>query len=210
MLVPKLRFKNFNDEWQLKKLNEICEVITKGTTPSNFENSGINFIRVECINGINIDITKCLYISNKIHTTALKRSILKENDIVFTIAGATIGKNAIISHDVLPANTNQALSIIRLNKNNNHKFVSLILNSNIIKKSIYQNISIGAQPNLSLEQISNFCFYLPSLEEQTKIANFLSLIDRKIELQEKLVDSLNLYKKGLLLEKFVRGGALID
>ena len=44
--------------------------------------------------------------------------------------------------------------------------------------------------------------FLPSSKEQTKIANFLSLIDRKIELQERLVDSLNLYKKGLLKKVF--------
>ena len=107
-----------NHGWKTQKLGDICDTITKGTTPFNFESSGVNFIRVECINNFEIDIKKCLYISNKTHINDLKRSILKENDLLFAIAGS-IGKCGIVKKEYLPCNTNQALAIIRLKKNQN-------------------------------------------------------------------------------------------
>ena len=55
----------------------------------------------------------------------LKRSELKENDILFVIAGATIGKVAIVQKEHCPANTNQAISFIRLYDDINYKFVYL-------------------------------------------------------------------------------------
>jgi len=58
----------------------------------------------------------------------LKRSQLKENDILFVIAGATIGKTAILQREFTPANTNQAISFIRLKENENYNFVTLLVN----------------------------------------------------------------------------------
>src|SRR5690606_22660134 len=112
----------------------------------------------------------------------LKRSILKENDVLFAIAGATIGKCTIVTKKALPANTNQALAIIRLNENENKDYIFQILTSEGMGKYIKDNISVGAQPNLNLEQINSFSFSYPSLEEQMKIANFLSSIDEKLNL----------------------------
>ena len=200
--VPKLRFKEFEDEWEEKKLKEISILITKGTTPKKFSSKGINFIKIESILGNNIDNYKCLYVDINTNNIELKRSILKENDILFAIAGATIGKVAIVKKENLPANTNQALSIIRLNNNINNIFILHILDSNIMKKYIKLNISIGAQPNLNLEQVSNFNFKIPSLEEQTKIANFLSDVDKIIEEQELKVKDIELYKKGMMQRIF--------
>ena len=176
-------------------LKDICNVITKGTTPSQFSEKGINFIRIENINGLNIDSNFDMFISEKIHVTDLKRSILKKNDILFAIAGATVGKCAIVNEDCLPANTNQALAIIRLKNNYDSFYIANILASEKMKKYIYLNISVGAQPNLSLEQIGNFQFYVDDIVTQTKIATFLNLYYKKIELQKKKIDLLrNMFK----------------
>ena len=118
---------------------------------------------------------------------------------MFAIAGATIGKCGIIEKENLPSNTNQALAILRTNpKKLNPYFLLNVLDSNIMKKYILLNISVGAQPNLNLEQMNNFKFKLPSKEEQLKVANFLSLLDKKIELQSKKIEDLKLFKKGLI------------
>ncbi|MFV0148945.1 restriction endonuclease subunit S [Empedobacter falsenii] len=77
-----------------------------------------------------------MFISKEIHEKELKRSILKSEDILFAIAGATIGKCAIVSEDILPANTNQALAIIRLNENINVKYIFNFLQSLEMKKYI--------------------------------------------------------------------------
>ena len=74
----------------------------------------------------------------------------------------------IVKKENLPANTNQALAIIRIRKDIDHRFVLNILQSSIMKNYIYENITVGAQPNLSLEQVGNFKFLLPCLKEQQK------------------------------------------
>ena len=50
MNVPKLGFKEFNDEWNTIKLGDYCSLITKGTTPSKFTEYGIKFIKIESLN----------------------------------------------------------------------------------------------------------------------------------------------------------------
>lgn len=188
--VPNLRFPEFEGEWEVNKLGELSELITKGTTPKKFISEGIKFIKIECFDGDRINIQKCLFIDEYAHKKELKRSILKENDLLFAIAGATIGKVNLVTKEILPANTNQALAIIRLKKNENSKFIYQILKSNIMQKYVKDNISVGAQPNLNLEQMNNFSFYNPLFSEQKKIATFLSLIDDRIQTQNKIIEQL--------------------
>ena len=97
-------------------LSELCRVITKGTTPTtlgkSFVKSGINFIKAESIlDNHTMDKSKFAFIDHD--TNALrKRSVIQDGDILFTIAG-TLGRFALIDENVLPANTNQAVAIIR-------------------------------------------------------------------------------------------------
>lgn len=96
---------------------------------------------------------------------------------MFAIAGATIGKCAIVSEDILPANTNQALAIIRLNENINVKYIFNFLQSLEMKKYIEKFNKTSAQPNLNLKQISDFKIPIPSLEEQERIVKLLDQLD---------------------------------
>lgn len=99
-------------------LSDLCIVVTKGTTPTTlgkpFVSEGINFIKAESIqNNHAIDKNKFAFIDTETNSL-LKRSIICRGDIVFTIAG-TLGRFALIDDSVLPANTNQAVAIIRAN-----------------------------------------------------------------------------------------------
>lgn len=103
-------------EMQFAPLQDLCKVVTKGTTPTTlgkpFTTSGINFIKAESIlDNHSIDSSKFAYIDEETNSM-LKRSIIKANDIVFTIAG-TLGRFALVGESILPANTNQAVAIIR-------------------------------------------------------------------------------------------------
>lgn len=174
------------NNWKTYKLSEITNVITKGTTPSTygfgFIDKGINFIKSESTNyDGRLDETVFVKVSEEAHNK-LKRSQLEEDDILFSMAGAYLGKTGIVYKKHLPANTNQANGIIRVNKNKAFpKFVSFLLrNPSLIR---YVNASAGqsAQPNINLADIGGLEFKLPPIEEQQSIASILSAIDDKIE-----------------------------
>ena len=103
-------------EMKFVPLQELCKVVTKGTTPTTigkaFTSSGIKFIKAESIlDNHSFDSSKFAFIDEETNAL-LKRSVIKANDIVFTIAG-TLGRFAMVDNSVLPANTNQAVAIIR-------------------------------------------------------------------------------------------------
>ena len=193
-------------EWEDSKLGELTTLITKGTTPSSlgekYEESGINFIKIESLssNGKFL-LDKFAYIDENTHNK-LARSKLEHDDILFSIAGA-LGRVAIISRDYLPANTNQALAIIRLKDKKITRYIYYFLNSDYVKKIIDAESVQLAQANFSLGQLANLDVLVPCLEEQTKIANFLSAIDQKIEVVAQQIEQAKTWKKGLLQQMFI-------
>ena len=161
MNVPKLRFSEFDGEWALQQLKSITQLITKGTTPKQFKSGQINFVKIESLVGTQIELERCITIDTDTHNKELKRSILQEHDILFAIAGATVGKVGIVGGNALPANTNQALAIIRLKDSSMLDFLVHVLLSRTMKNYIFQSVSVGAQPNLNLEQMGNFKYFTP-------------------------------------------------
>lgn len=188
------------------KVQEIAELITKGTTPTtlgfSYIDEGINFVKIESIdaNG-KFDKTKFAHISEECHVS-LKRSKLQKNDILFSIAGA-IGRTAIVSEDILPANTNQALAIIRLKKNNNDlNFIRYQLSSaSVIKQTEKQKQGV-AQLNLSLKDIGNLEINVPSLPDQQKIAALLDSIQSAIDNKKQQLQQLDELVKSKFVEMF--------
>ena len=192
---PELRFPEFNDSWKRIKIHEITDSITKGTTPKNYSEEGINFIKVENIENNQI-ININSYIDVNTHKNELSRSILEKNDLLFSIAG-TLGRTAKVTEDILPANTNQALAILKINDLNaiNVDYVQTRLNCSDIEKHIFQNLAVGAQPNLNLKQVGDIEIKLPSKSEQDKIQNFINSINKKIELLEKKYNEKLIFKE---------------
>ena len=106
--------------WPTSKIDNIAEVVTKGTTPTTygmpFVDSGVNFIKAEALNGDSaLDGVGFAFVSESTHER-LKRSILAEGDVLVTIAGAQVGRCGIVRTEHLPANTNQAVGIIRVHR----------------------------------------------------------------------------------------------
>ena len=159
------------------KLGDLSITITKGTTPKTYSKSGICFIRTEAIESDLINFDKVKYIDDDIHNGSLRRSILQANDILFTIAGATIGKCVVVPASALPANTNQALAIIRLKENYEHKYIFYLLKSKYMKDYIQKSIKGSAQPNLNLQQLNDFVIPVPTLEVQQRIVDILDRFD---------------------------------
>lgn len=182
-------------EWKRMKLEEMSDRITKGTTPTTngfeFQESGINFIKIESIDDSGYFIKEKFAHINQECNEALKRSQLKENDVLFSIAGA-LGRVALVDGSILPANTNQALAIISPKDELDSRYLEQVLRSDLIQNQIY-GLKVGvAQSNLSLAQVSNFEIPLPSLIIQRQIVE-------KIEAERVLVDAnrklINLYQQ---------------
>lgn len=204
-LVPKRRFKEFEnaDAWEQRELGKFVSLITKGTTPRDKSGSGrINFIKVENISdGIISPVSK---ISEDEHEGYLQRSKLKENDILISIAG-TLGRTGVVDKTILPANTNQALAIIR-GYDFDKDFLLTSLNGKAVKDFIRRNPTIGAQPNLSLEQVGKFLIYTPKKEEQIQIGVFFKNLDQTIAFQQRKLEKMKSMKSAYLSEMFPAEG----
>lgn len=189
-------------DWKISQLKNHVSIITKGTTPTtyghDYTNTGVKFLKVENIddNG-KIKFENIKYISDETNKF-LKRSQLKDGDVLFSIAGA-IGRVAIINNQILPANTNQALAIIRIkDKDLNINFVKYILLSKIIKnQASFMAIQL-AQINLNLPQVGNLKFPLPKYLEQKEIAEILTSVDNEMEKAILNKEKLEEIKKRLL------------
>lgn len=198
--VPEIRFPGFTEDWEQRKLINYTKLITKGTTPKDKTGSGkVNFVKVENLSdGKILPIQK---ITEEEHEGYLKRSRLEEGDILFSIAG-TLGRTAIVNKSILPANTNQALAIIRSYDFDKY-FLVTTLTGHVVAEYIRKNPTVGAQPNLSLEQVGQLIINTPIKGEQKKIGNFFKQLDDTITLHQRKLDLLKEMKKGFLQKMFV-------
>lgn len=190
---------------QSRKLGDICEVITKGTTPTSiglsFEPIGIPFVKVENIDGGIIkgdSLTQ--FISETTHET-LFRSKLKANDILFSIAG-TIGKTAVVSKMNVPANTNQALSIIRVNHQIcYYRFIEHYLRN--AASAIFEQSARGVGiNNISLSDLRELPILLPPLPEQKRIAAILDSADTIRTKRKAAIAKLDQLAQSVFLQMF--------
>lgn len=200
--TPILRFKGFTDDWEQRQLRKLAKLITKGTTPQKYDGN-INFIKVENIEEVSIN-PKAKILESE-HLGKLKRSILKENDILFSIAGS-LGKVGLVNSAILPANTNQALAIIRLSESKDieYNYIFNYLRSNYIQHFIRRLPSVGAQPNLSLKQINELVIKFPNYCEQQKISNMLDRLNNILTLYERKLKLLSQVKKYFLDNLFTK------
>ena len=201
--VPEIRLDGFEGEWKLYELKSRAETITKGTTPKDKSWQGeVNYIKTESINRDTGSLVRTASTSLDEHLGYLKRSILKEGDVLFSIVG-TLGVVGIVDKKDLPANTNQQIAIIRL-KRDDAIFMLNFLKSPRIKSFIKSDSTIGAQPSLSLWQIEKIKVSLPpSLEEQQAIGTYFSNLDNLINSHQEKISQLETLKKKLLQDMFI-------
>lgn len=169
--------------YPLQSVGGMSDVVTKGTTPTTlgfeFVNTGVSFVKVENITATGqILKDELMHVTQECHEK-LSRSQLCEGDILFSIAGA-IGRTAIVPADILPANTNQALAIIRLKKDVDVlKTYLLAALSSPYVESQYDDQKKGiAQINLTLKNVSDLQIPIPSLEEQERFVAFVRQSDK--------------------------------
>ncbi|MGC0374313.1 restriction endonuclease subunit S [Streptomyces sp. SAI-229] len=176
--------------WDSATIGDVSHVVTKGTTPTSmgrpFTTSGIPFVKVESIkeNG-SVDLRKTAFIDEETHEL-LRRSALRVDDILFTIAG-TIGRAARVTADIVPGNTNQAVAVIRPDvRKVEPRFVLYCLRDEQRVRRAQSRVVQSVQANLSLSELRSVEILLPPLDEQKEIVSVLGALDDKITVNERI------------------------
>ena len=192
----------FGDIKVYKKLSDYSILITKGASPKwqgiNYKRKGTLFITSENVREGYIDISKPKYLENKINEI-LPRSILRKEDILINIVGASIGRAAKYNYEYL-ANINQAVALVRT-KNINNIFLLTYLNSEQAIKMYNDMKKGGARENLSLKNISDLKIPKATLALQNQFSEIVKQIDKqKFEIEKSLKETQELYES--LMEKY--------
>ncbi|WP_456090260.1 restriction endonuclease subunit S [Neisseria sp.] len=195
--------------WECFSLKELSSVISKGTTPKKSSLNScdsketVPFIKVKDISESGqVLINQVEQIPKKISSTELKRSILHKNDILISIAG-TIGRVAIVPNELENANTNQAISFIRLYNDNLVGIISTFLKSRKNQEDILSKVIQGVQANISLEVVRNIKIFLPINFDHKAILIFNSLLNKQLINQKE--NLLTEKSRDLLLPQLLSG-----
>lgn len=199
------------ENWAWVRLGAFAETISKGTTPKGgsaaYVDEGVNFLRVENLTSDGyISHSKITHITEEMHENYLKRSILKANDLLISIAGS-LGKSAIVRECDLPINTNQAIAFVRLFADKiDVNYIRNTIESPLINSVLTKQTKVTSIPNLTLEIIKDCPIPLPPLSEQQRIVErieelFAKLDEAKERLQE-VADSFAVRKAAILHKAF--------
>lgn len=202
-LQPKLRFPEFKDNWKDKKLKQFSE-ITAGGTPSTTKNEYWGG-EIPWMNSGELNLKQIFSVQGRITELGLQKSstkLIPKYSILIGLAGQgkTRGTSA-INHIELC--TNQSIASILPNE----KFNSFFLYYNLdYRYNELRRLSSGdgGRGGLNLSLLKNLVFNLPSLQEQTKIADFLGSVDKQLDILNQKKEKLNLYKKGVMQQLFAQ------
>ena len=210
MNVPKLRFKEFTDKWQKVPLNLFTNIYGgyafKSENLLNYK-AKYQVIKMGNVNNNTLNLEKNPSYLNTISQKELPY-LLEKNDIILTLTGTFGKKDFGYSYQIKNETNlllNQRLAVFKItNSNYSANFLKYILLNNTFLNKFFR-FSVGGtgnQANVSIQDIKSFKIPFPKLEEQNKIANFLTTVDKKITNLENTITSLENQKKGLLQQIF--------
>jgi type I restriction enzyme S subunit len=196
--VPKLRFSEFNGEWEEKKLGEVAEKIGDGLHGTSLysDDSDIYFINGNNLTNGKIEINE--------NTKKVDHEIFKKNDKSLNNNTLLISLNGTIGNIAKYNNEKIMLSksVGYFNFKENTDFYYHVLNTKTIQNFFISELTGSTIKNLSLKTLRETEISFPSLPEQQKIATFLTAIDTKIDQLTKKQTLLKQYKKGVMQKLF--------
>lgn len=201
-----IRFKDENGneypEWEEKKLKDVVSGFEYGMNSSAIEFDGINkYIRIT-----DIDESSNKYRNENIVSPdgiLEDKYLVKENDILFARTGASVGKTYL--YDKNDGKVYFAGFLIRanVNRNNNSKFIFMQTQTDEYKRWVKIMSMRSGQPGINSQEYATYNINIPCIEEQNRIAKFLTNIDDIIEKENKKLIQMRYLKKGLLQQMFV-------
>ncbi|MCG9792464.1 restriction endonuclease subunit S [Flavobacterium algicola] len=192
--IPKLRFSGFDGEWEDLILKDVVKVnqglaILKSNRHSVNGHNRLHYITIPYLEGKGGE-----YIEN-----AQKSVICYPEDIIVTRTGNGVGKTWTNAHGVFH---NNFFKVSPLTKSTSKLFLFQYLNKPEIQFLMKQYAGTSAIPDLNHGEFYIIPYYKTSLEEQQKIASFLSSVDEKVLQLSRKKELLEQYKKGVMQQLF--------
>lgn len=198
--VPNLRFPEFEGEWKKCTIAELATKVGSGVTPRGgeavYKTEGHPFVRSQNVGLGHLLLDDIAYIDEDTHQRQ-KNTELQLDDVLLNITGASIGRSAIVTKEIVRGNVNQHVCIIRTKDNLASSFLCNFLLSNYGQKQIDSFQAGGNRQGLNFEQIKSIKIGLPSIEEQKKIAELLQLLEQRIVTQNKIIERYESLIRGL-------------
>ena len=195
--VPALRFPEFTDEWKEVLFASNLERLENGANYNTNDKDGVPMSRIETISTGRIDYTKVGHCSTP---QKIEHYIMRYGDILFSHINSLkhIGKTAYYSAEE-PLYHGMNLLLFRCKNNVDSKFFFfLINNTHFIRKCQILAKQAVNQASISTSDLKKIKVYIPDINEQSKIQKFLSLIEKRIELQNKIIEDLKKLKSAII------------
>lgn len=202
-MVPKLRFSEFNKGWQQKKIGDVFTIFSGFAFKStDATTSGCRWLKIADVGCQVMTPGTPSFLPNHFRNEYHK-FIIRKDDYVIALTRPILNgklKIAIAGKEYDGSLLNQRVG--KIVTKNNPKFVYSLLQMESTVSQINNCIAGTDPPNLSTQDIKDMVVFVPIIEEQTKIADFLSSADEKIALLKKQYDLLCQYKKGMMQKIF--------
>ena len=207
---PELRFPGFTDAWEQRKFLDLLDTqngIRRGPFGSSLKKDSFvkksDYVVYEQQNAIYDNYVTRYYISKEKYNELIRFNI-QPGDFIMSGAG-TIGRISMVPDGIKKGVFNQALIRFKVDKNSvNPLYFLKFMQSDMMQKQLTQANPGSAMTNLvPMDELKKWDVTIPSLEEQSKISNFINQIDEFITLHQHKLDRLISIKKGLLQQLFV-------
>ncbi|WP_180115294.1 MULTISPECIES: restriction endonuclease subunit S [unclassified Acinetobacter] len=202
MTAPKLRFKDFDEDWTAKKLSQVANLTSsKRVHLSDYVSEGIPFFRGKEITELKSGIfpKDILYISKKQYEDFKEKFGAPQNNEILMTAVGTLANTYLINTDFeFYFKDGNLIWFKDINADPN--FLMILLDAR--KNDVLASAIGSTQKALTIANLNKLIFNFPSKEEQTKIASFLSTVDEKISQLTQKHALLSQYKQGMMQKLF--------
>ncbi|GLO68066.1 restriction endonuclease subunit S [Oceanobacillus kimchii] len=197
--VPEIRFPGFSGEWEERKWSETVDISTNMVDPKTgkFDElphigpGNIESFSGRILNNVN-NVKEENLISGKFHFNA--------GDIIYGKINPQLGKYAMPSFNGLAS---ADAYVLKAREGISQSFLFVILQGiDFYKYSVSVSMRTG-MPKINRDELNQYSYLSPSIEEQTQIGNFFKQLDDTIALQQKELDALKETKKAFLQKMFI-------
>ena len=207
---PEIRFKDFTDAWEQRKLGDLIFLngrigfrgYTEADIVSKDEGGVLTFSPTNIVDNQITIKCKNTYITRLKYDESPEIKIYN-GDILFVKTGSTLGKSALVKDIFEDATLNPQVVVMRPN-NLDSEFLSVMMLTDNIASQVRKSRIGGAVPTLTESNIKAFDTLIPKNDEEAqKIGKIFGSLDHVITLHQRKLDKLQEVKKGLLQKMFV-------